>query len=106
MTEQNDKPTLADEQIQLLRTSLTATVFQKYLELIKTLKQLPIQQNIPGINQAYLFIDSGILWFKEVLTTGPLIFGHPTPVEDKKEEIVAPEVCAENPESKTDQESA
>jgi len=105
MTDENKAlaPSLADEQIQLLRNSLINAAFGKYRELIDVLKKLPINQGIPGIIQAYLFIDSGMLWFKEILNTTALVFAQPeqpapvapdAPVQPVEE--AAPEVMPDN----------
>lgn len=89
---------ISDEQVQLLRSSLIQMAFAKYQELIGILKKLPIHQQIPGMIQAYLFIDSGMLWVKEILNTSPLMFttAQPPLNEDKKEEEKAADSIAEN----------
>lgn len=96
---------ISEQQIQLLRSSLISTAFGKYTELVNILKSLPVNQNIPGVVQAYLFIDSGMLWFKEILNSAPLIFSTaPAPsapeqapnVDEKKEEEKPAEVIPDN----------
>lgn len=106
MTEEVKAPeaSLGDEQVRLLRTSLINTTFAKYHELADILKKLPINQNIPGIVQAYLFIDSGMLWFKEILNTTALMFAQaplaaapPSPAEEVQNDVALPqEVSPEN----------
>lgn len=70
---------LKAQQLKAIRDSLINTSFQHYNQLIAFLKSLPIPQQQPGMHQAYIMIDSGILWIKEMLTVSPLILGSPTP---------------------------
>lgn len=75
-----------DQQVALIRNSLINSAFAKYHELIALLKSLPIHQQVPGMQRAYMDIDSGMLWIKEILSTAPIILQ--TNQEKKECEIV------------------
>lgn len=88
MTEQQtqlpiEQPALHEQQAAFLRDSLVNHIFTKYHDLVKALKILPINQEVPGVTFSYLMIDSAMLWFKEILKTSPLTLA--APVESKEE---------------------
>jgi len=63
---------LLDEQVELIRASLIKAIFEKYHPLVDLLKKLPLAAELPGIQYGLLSIDTGMLWFKEMLSTSPL----------------------------------
>ncbi len=75
--------------VQALRQTLTNTAFQHYHALIQYLKSLPIPQAIPGMQHAYLSIDTGMLWIKDLLLTCPIIL---PPKEPTAGEVPCPAV--------------
>lgn len=78
---------LQTQQIQLVRDSLIVEAFKKYHELINFLKKLPIPQGHVGMQKAFLDIDTGMLWVREILNTCNLVFAAP----EKKEEPISSE---------------
>ncbi len=80
------QPQVDPASIQVVRQSLTESIFKKYHELSKLLHTLPIQQGLPLVQKAHLEIDCSMLVFKEILATGALIFPKPS-VPPKKEEV-------------------
>jgi hypothetical protein len=79
------------EHIDLIRNTLLTSVFQHYHAFVNCLKQLPILQQLPLLQKAYMDIDTGIILVKEILMTSPLLF----PPKEEKKEIIAEEKIAE-----------
>lgn len=92
--EQGQPSSLQQEQVNMIRSSLLQHVFEKYHVLIGALQKLPIPQQIPGMQHAYLQIDGAMLWVKEVINTAPLMLA---PATEKKE------VCATNEKIQTEE---
>lgn len=82
-TQEPKQATASPEQIQLVRESLIQSIFKDYHELIGKLKKLPIQHALPLVTKAYLDIDCAMLVFKEILSSGLLMFAQ---APEKKEE--------------------
>ncbi len=75
-----------DEQelkIQTIKQSLLNTAFKQYSDLIIFLRGLPFNQNLPGFHQAYINFDTGLLWIREMISSGHLVLPQTT---DKAEE--------------------
>lgn len=55
------------KQQQLLKQYLINNIFQHYHTLIASIKSVPGQENNEGMKQAYLHLDTGMLWLKEMI---------------------------------------
>lgn len=62
---------ISQEQLTLVRQSLFNSVHEKYVAFINAIKNLPIQQ--VAFHQAFIELDTGILWTKEAVFYGQLM---------------------------------
>jgi hypothetical protein len=79
------------DQLTAIRQSLINTSFQHYNVLIQFLKLLPVNQQVPGMTQAYLQIDGAMLWIKEIIMTNPIILSPPAPIVEPDNENKNPD---------------
>jgi hypothetical protein len=70
---------MSTEQQVIVKQSLLNNAFAQYHELIKILKALPITQETNTMQHAYLSIDTGMLWIKELIMTSPIIMTEQPP---------------------------
>jgi len=62
-----------NQTLQVIRQSLINNIFQQYHEFLKFLKALPIHHQLPAVQHAFIELDTGMLWLKEVLSVSPII---------------------------------
>ena len=66
-----------------LRNSLINSAFQQYHSFTNFLKTLPVMQNTPEMQHAYLSLGTGILWIQDVLRSAQLIMPSRSAPEEK-----------------------
>jgi len=77
---------MSQEQETLIRQSLLNTIFTKYNDLVKALKDMPFDPTTNGLLKSISFIDDGIVWAKEIIMTAPLVLGSQNKEESKPDE--------------------
>lgn len=80
-----------EDQLKAVRNALISSVFEKYHQLMDIIKMLPLSPELPALHKAYLDIDTGLVWIKEMLSSSPLVFPQPKNQENPEEK---PEVAA------------
>lgn len=73
----DEQAEISPEQIQLIRSSFLTSAANKYIDLIKFLKELPFQQE--QFYSAFHELDSGWLWIQEIISKGIFIPSSPAP---------------------------
>jgi|SRR6185437_825971 len=64
----------SEGQLKLVRDSLANVLSSKYMDLVHFIKSLPIHQ--AAFSQAFLFLDTGILWAEKALDSGEFVAPH------------------------------
>lgn len=86
-TTEQTSPQMSLEQIALIRKSILEMAQKNYKAFIKSLREIPIHPQ--ACHQAFLFMDTGMLWMKEAIEYAPLIQAPSSePTSEKPEENV------------------
>lgn len=82
-----------ENQDAVIKQSLIINAFSKYHEFVNFLKSIPINQNNMLAQEAFKFIDIGMICFEKFVTQCPLIaVGEPNPTAIETPIETAPEI--------------
>lgn len=97
------QPQPSDQQLQAMRNFLVKTIHDKYMELVDSIRQLPIHQ--AAFVQAHGYFDTGMVWAKEAIYHGAIL-----PIPQVNQTInyspVTQDDNVEKPESDPEQDSS
>lgn len=83
---QQTQPTL--EQITAVRNHIYSSIQAEYKKFLEFIRKVPIHE--VAFSQAFLFLDSGMLWAKEAIHYAPLLQAPPQTQDVAQPAVVTP----------------